>query len=226
MRKTNNQNNQTNMVCSFCSESDHNITRCSQPKELIAEILEKRDIQWVKRELGDQDRFPTNSLAFIARELGVVPRNYTLVEAKRGGGNRLYHRIIDHVAQEYRRTQYSYNMAVWQREQRERQEQELRQEREQLRLDARRWKFTTSCIEPTNNEKFTCLLCLDEKENVEKVKICSCQGYQCYTCFDDFYRRNKAAAPSCPMCRTQIGRQSTIIIENPEILPILQGLMQ
>jgi hypothetical protein len=130
--------------------------------------------------------------------------------------------IINHIAQEYRRTDFAYRR---QRE-REQMEQELRQEREQLRLDARRWKFTTSCIEPTNNEKFTCLLCLDEKENIEKVKICSCQGYQCYTCFDDFYRRNKAAAPSCPMCRTQIGRQSTIIIENPEILPILQGLTQ
>jgi hypothetical protein len=201
---------------------DHNLSRCSGPKDCANEILEMRDIQRIERELRYPDPWNTLRLAILARELGVVPRNYTLVQAKRGGAYRLYDRIIDHIAQEYRRTDFAYRR---QRE-REQMEQELRQEREQRRLDARRWKFTTSCIEPTNNEKFTCLLCLDEKENVEKVKICNCQGFQCYTCFDDFYRRNKAAAPSCPMCRSQIGRQSTVIIENPEILPILQGLVQ
>lgn len=210
------------MVCSWCEESDHNLSRCSGPKDFAKFLLEKRDIQWVENVIGDKTTYKTLHLAILARELGVVPMNSTLVEAKYGGGNRLYRRIIDHISQEYRRTDFAYRR---QRE-REQMEQELRQEREQHRLDARRWKFTTSCIEPTNNEKFTCLLCLDEKENVEKVKICSCQGSQCYTCFDDFYRRNKAAAPSCPMCRTQIGRQSTVIIENPEILPILQALVQ
>ena len=209
------------MSCSWCSSSIHNVQRCNGPRLYVRTLMNITNIY--ERSLEVRELNLTQSATLFRELMSNQPgRRLTLQECKRGGKRELHQYIIDELSERTRRESAD-------REQMARHVVQFHELRNLLppipQVPNRVWTFTIDCITPSTEEKFVCYICQDEKENREKVKLCSCAGNQCYTCFEDYVNRN-LRAPSCPMCRKQIDDQSIITLENPEIVCIFERFVQ